>query len=502
LGRISQGKDPDTLAGTHTNVSAAEWEVGFAPHLVIVDEALWRSVPRRARGTLDGEPARGQRDTYLLSGLVHCRNCGKHMTHIGSPVRGQHRFMCSNRRKNLKCDDGRTYDMGWVEAATLKLLAGVLDDTSLYEPYLRHLDREAAEAVARANEERDRLRRELERLEREIVDSCKIKDIKVLKPALLAKVLQPLQEAYDETERALLALASPRATVDVTDRIEELGGLADALRELCTGTSLDLGIRDHAVLAGAVRALVRHVVPRPDPNSHGVEVEVTLAEMSLYDPTARKADGPTRILTGVHVPPAAEEVRRRTGVARAEAVIATGRCTLDDPTWSAIRHIVPEAATLTLDGERQDGRFLVEAMLLALRIRRTYKDLPADYGSRAGLTKALHALVRSGAWDEIVPILRERAPHLIDGVDTTKLDYYKVGLKRCGDRPHGRTRRKIRPAVVTLMRRPEGATLKDIVKATGQCPAAARSLVTRIGRDGVEVTKRRRLDGVLAYIAA
>ncbi|MGU3340695.1 recombinase family protein [Methylobacterium mesophilicum] len=501
LGRTKQATDPDTLAGTHTEVSPEGWEIGFAPHLVIVDEALWNSVPRRVRAPSEDDPARGRPDTFLLSGLVRCRSCKEHMTHVGSSVRGQHRFLCSNRRTKWSCDDGRSYDMGWVEAATLKVLASILDDPSLYEPYLMHLNREAAKSVAQVDVERTRLRHELIRLEREILETCKLDQLKDLKPVFLGKLLKPLQDEHEKVEKALAALASPRAAVDVAGRIRELGGLAEALRELSTGRVLDLETRENAVLAGAIRTLVKRVVPRPDPNSHGVEVEVALAEMAFYDPGTNCADGPFRVVRGIHVPPTSEEQRRLTGITRAEQILAGGNCTLDAPTWSGIRHLIPEEATLTLDGERRDGRFLVEAMLLALRIRRTYADLPDTYGSRTGLRTALHALVRSGAWDKIVPILRGRAPHLLDGVDTTKLDYYKIGLKRWANRPRGRTRPKIRPPVVALMRRSEGATLADIVKATGQRPASVRSLITRIRRDGVNVTSRRRLDGLLAYHA-
>lgn len=54
-----------------------------------------------------------------------------------------------------------------------------------------------------------------------------------------------------------------------------------ALRDLSGEDAIDLRTTEGKDLACAVRALIRRVVPKPDPDSHGAHLEVALAELGF-----------------------------------------------------------------------------------------------------------------------------------------------------------------------------------------------------------------------------
>jgi len=497
-GRYIYTKDSE---GAYSREAAPEdaWVIAYAEHLAIVDDAAWEAArPKRRTAGPDGEP-RSARGQFLLSELVRCPTCERHMVCLGGRPS---RFVCSGHNYNKSCPNTRSWDMGWVETGVLRLLAGVLDDASLYEPYLERLGGEAARAASDAASRRDELVRRRVALQAELVASFDDAYTEGLEKPIILQIRKEKQAKVDAINGKLAEIGSPRVVIDVARRIEELGGLASALRELSGEGAIDLETPEGKELAGAIRALIRHVVPTPDPHSHGVHIELALAELGFYDPGAPADVGPARVVRGAYVPPSREDQSRRRGLEEAERHLASGACSLDRATWAAIRHLVPDEAVGMLDGRRGGAEALVEVMLLALRLRRAATDLPDRYGSPEARRRAIRRFVRSGWWARVATALEAEAPHLLDGIDPRRFDYVaRPGMSARDGSGKKRPRRNM-GIVVAMLSRPRGATLPEISAETGQASRAIRVAISRLRcRRGFRITKSRRPDGLNAWLA-
>ena len=95
-GRTRWAKDPDTKRKRRTLAPEAEWVRVPAPHLRIVDDAVWARVKRRQqeihqasaaiRTALHAHARTGRGPKYLFSGLLACGLCG-HKFVILDPTR-------------------------------------------------------------------------------------------------------------------------------------------------------------------------------------------------------------------------------------------------------------------------------------------------------------------------------------------------------------------------------------------------------------------------------
>lgn len=495
--RYRHVRDPDDLKVKVRAVHEDDWEVGFAGHLQIIDDALWKEVEALACPARKNKGVR--KGPYLLSELVMCPSCKAHMVCTGVPAQGQERrFVCSGHIYNKSCGNQRSWDMRWIEAATLGALADELDDASLYEPYLTSLNAKSVAIAAEVAGRRAELEGRLDRIKAEIKDTLDPEWMRNVDPDIVDERRSELKVKREAVQEALALTGQPRAAIDVAARVAELGDLGAALRELAGGERFDARSREGSLMATAIRAMIRSVVPTPDPASHGVAVELSLAEMAFYDAGAA-GEGPARVVRGVHVPPTKEQQRRRTALERIAPRLAAGLHRIDDATWGTIRHLVPEDACRPLDGERRDGRSLAEAMLLGLRVARPFADLPSEYGTPGSLRRAAGILVRSGGWAKIVALLLQQGSGLVDGVDPDRYDYFRKPAVRAKRLVGGAPSRARRGAIVGLLSRPDGATLAEIQSTTGQGPSAIKSAVSRLPRVGLHVVRIRRPSGVRAW---
>ncbi|WP_331302772.1 recombinase family protein [Methylobacterium oryzae] len=495
-------RDHSTLKYKWTFRPVNEWVVGFAEHLAIVDDELWAASrpPERPPSVEARAPAR--KGGFLLSNLVNCPECGKHMKAMGDGGSGSgNRFICSDYENNKECQNGRSWKMPWIEAATLRVLADTLDDRSLHEPYLRKLAAEAGRAAAEVAARRPELQRTVDRLFQELRDSYDPGNVENLPKAIVLQIRSDLSARYEESSQALSNLASPHAAIDVAARVAELGDLSDSLREISSGEAIDLGTPEGLRLKGAIRGLLRGVVPTPDPNSRGVRVEVTLAEMGFYDASPAAKEGPSRVVSGTHVPPSLAEMRLATARKKAARLLDSGVCTLADETWEAIRPLVPAAAVRALGPGAGDGRRLVEATLLRLRLGRPWAAIPSTYGSPTALEAGIGKLVDSDAWDGILSILGTREPSLLDGLELVRAGHVSKPTGARRRLSTGSLTRAGRGAIVRLVSRPQGATLEEIAAETGQGKQAIRTALTRLRKLGLHANRAWRPDGSGAWHA-
>ncbi|MGU3421822.1 recombinase family protein [Methylobacterium sp. D54C] len=495
--RFRHQRKPDSPTVEVIPVPEDDWEVAYAEHLKIIDGALWDEVQAKAcpshrnKGTRHGP--------FLLSELVRCPSCGNEMVCMGAPGQGQERrFVCSSHIYNKSCENQRSWDMRWIEAGTLGLLADELDDASLYEPYFTTLNAKSKAVAAEVYRRRAELERRLADVKVALKATFDPMHTRNLEAEDVEELRTELSAERGRLREALARTGQPRAAVDVAARVAELCNLGAALRDLAQDVRFDMSSREGEMMAGAIRGMIRRIVPRPDPASHGVAIELHLSKLAFYRAVDAK-DGPARVLTGVHVPLTKEEHRRRTALEKLQPYLADGRHQIDDATWATIRHLVPDDACRPLDGERRDGRSLVEALLLGLRAARPFADLPPVYGTRESLWRAAGILVRSGGWAKILALLGERGSSLVEGTDAHRFDYFQKLAVRRKRLAGGAPSRARRGEIVRLLARPEGATLAEVKAMTGQRPGAIRTAVSRLPRVGLLVTRIERPSGVKAW---
>ncbi|AWN37679.1 hypothetical protein DK427_19720 [Methylobacterium radiodurans] len=497
-GRYRHVRNPETGKYKSYPRPRSEWKVRAVPRLAIIDADTWNRAQQLGRRTRQDAAPRGSSGKFLLSNLARCPRCGAAMVCLGKPKASEERrFACSGHLMNKGCPNNRSWSMGWIEAGVLKLLGEALDRPRLYAPYLRSLQAQSEKRARDIARERAELERRIERHTDELAGTFEEALTEGLTRSTLAELRRKLEVKLQDAKGSLALLKSSRPPVDIEKRVEELGNLGSALRALASAGTIDTGSVAGARLAAAIRSLIKEVIVLPDPQSHGIAITMRIRAWALLDSTGDD-DGSTRTLTGTWVPPSKEEIRLARGCEEVSRHLAGGRCRLDDGAWNAIRHLVPPNACDRLDGERRDRRDLVDAMLLALRLRRPIADLPPDLGTRDRLRMAIRSLVRSGSWGRIVTILAERAPELLDGVDPSRFDY---AIKKAAARHEGGApSRKRLPLLIDLLGRAEGATIAEIQAVTGQTSRTIRSAISRLRlRRCRRIERCARADGGKAY---
>jgi site-specific DNA recombinase len=188
----------------------AQWVTAPVPHLRIVSDALWDKVQRRKEqtkqhylrapdGKLMAKPESGLVAAKVLNGIARCGVCGSSMVHMGSGQKNRYYCLQRNRLGPAGCSNRHGAPMRELDEAVLDELYHTLVDkpevvAELCEARVDRLRREQAGSSQRANAERA-----IEKIEAEIA-------------------------------RLTQALATGRASADVTAAIEERRGRIDAVK--------------------------------------------------------------------------------------------------------------------------------------------------------------------------------------------------------------------------------------------------------------------------------
>ncbi|MFO6447831.1 recombinase family protein [Erythrobacter sp. NE805] len=261
-GRTETVTDPRTRK-RGTRRASGEIATGEAPHLRIIDDALWQMVQDELEARSTGPAHRQRRPRHLLSKLGQCGVCGGSWIitrdsyfGCGSVVDGN---ACSNRRLISKDE----YEQRVLAELRDQMLAPDVVEAYL-EEYREEHTRRAREAV-----------RERAQLERRAADA----DRKV------ANLIAALADGGSEFPEIRTALASAKAeaaaarqqlaSLDALPAIALHPGLAQQYRKAIEQLHEELADEEtRKEAAPRLRKLIARIVVTPSEGKRGVELEV------------------------------------------------------------------------------------------------------------------------------------------------------------------------------------------------------------------------------------
>lgn len=237
---------------------------GAAPHLRIVDDALWQRCQEQMERRAHTPPERQRRPKHVLSGLGQCGLCGESFVKTRTEYWG-----CRGADAGSPCTNRRLIRTSEYEARVLAELKAQMLAPDVIAAYLREYHREHARQTAALTSERARMERrhgeasrKVERLVSAIAEGAgEFRDIRDM-----------LAAARNERDRL-------RRELDSLDALPVLTlhpGLGDQYRRAIEG--LETALQEEATRLEAVprlRALIDRIELRPRPNAtRGLDITV------------------------------------------------------------------------------------------------------------------------------------------------------------------------------------------------------------------------------------
>lgn len=269
--KVRMMKNPDTGLRVSRANPAGERASTNAPHLQIIDEALWDQVQgvKAAKAQLCSHMKRKPR--HLLSGLLRCGVCGSGMSVHDRDEQGRARVRCSTVRESGTCTNRRVILAEKIERTVVDGLRDQLRDPRLIEIYVRNYNDERRRLKAATTRDRNKIANRLGIIEREH-DRLLNGYIKGVVDEKEAEARIPALKQERNALRAELAAA------DQDDVVVALHpGLVDQylseISRLAAMISGDGGSPDQELFEAA-RSLIESVTVFPHGPRKGFEVEV------------------------------------------------------------------------------------------------------------------------------------------------------------------------------------------------------------------------------------
>lgn len=262
--RTTMVRDPDTRKRVPRVNPQEQWQRQAVPHLAIVDQESWDRVRAMKAGKQGWDYRTQRRPKRLLSGLIACGCCGGPMIVIGSEKWG-----CANARRTGTCNNRRTIDNGPLESRVVGGLRRELlhpDRVALavkhYHEERARLDRQAAEAGAKARKQLDAVEKKIANLVGAIAAGGG--DV----PEIVAALQSARAERQQLQEQAGNATAAQVITLHPSFA-EAYRGAVEALTDHLAGDEEDV-----RTARTAIRALIDRVVLTPRENGRGMDIDL------------------------------------------------------------------------------------------------------------------------------------------------------------------------------------------------------------------------------------
>ncbi|HEY3696758.1 recombinase family protein [Phenylobacterium sp.] len=263
--KVRYVKDPDTGRNVTRINPESEWIRKDAPHLRIVDQALWDKVKARQTRTRVESPNLWdrRRPRHLFSHKLRCGGCGGGFAKISSLAYG-----CTTARNkgSALCENTRTIRQDELEHTVLDALQAHLMAPELVKEFCEEYTREVNRLRIEHNAALHGYQRQLEKLDRQEQRIVRAIMDGFASPALKAQ-LDDLVTKREETKRLMGSTVEVPAYVhpSMARRYqEEVCALVRALNDPSTKhEAVDL-----------LRSLVDRIVLAPDPNVRGLLINL------------------------------------------------------------------------------------------------------------------------------------------------------------------------------------------------------------------------------------
>lgn len=261
-GRTETVTDPRTRK-RGTRPGQGEVATGQAPHLRIIDDALWQAVQEQLEARSSTAPERQRRPRHLLSRLGQCGVCGGSWI-----ITRDSYFGCSSVIDGNACTNRRLIRKEEYEQRVLAELKGQMLAPDVVEAYLEEYREEHSRRAREAVKERAKLERRVTEAERKV-----------------ANLVAAIASGGNEFPEIRAALANAKA--EATEARQQLAGL-DAIPTIALHPGLAQQYRQaieqlHEELADEetrkeaaprLRKLIARIVVTPSAGNRGVDLEV------------------------------------------------------------------------------------------------------------------------------------------------------------------------------------------------------------------------------------
>ena len=269
-------RDPVTGQAHSRTKPPSEHVMGAAPHLRIIDDAVWEQVQLRLvresapRDIATDAPRfwEKRRPQHLLSGKLFCGTCDGPFSNADSRA-----YSCNQHRRGL-CTNKARVERPRLEARVLNILASQMRDPELAALFSQEFALEWNRLAAEADREKGRMRRELADVEKRLDHLIEAVASGLRSNSLQAKLAE-LEAEQTRLQQQLLS-APPSA-------VRLMPNLGQAYRDTLARLAETLAGAEGGEALHAARGLIERVVIHPAPlrTPPGITVEGKFAAMLM-----------------------------------------------------------------------------------------------------------------------------------------------------------------------------------------------------------------------------
>ena len=276
--RVRMVKDPTTGRRISRENDPSQYEWADAPHLRIVDDAVYEAAKAR-KGKVGGPRARYEpRSRRMLTGLLKCAACGGALTTTSADRSGP-RVMCSRYRESSDCTNAGRYYVEKIERDVVDRLRLIFADTDYIDAFLKEFEAETKRQAAerrgsRASKEAQladaqaRIARLVDQISRGQIDE---EDVAAIMPKLRAERDRLKADLGKDDEPSNVIFMKPKA-------IERYRFVIENLAEILQDKDKTLPAEVGTMLREVVTGIVVH--PRKPGAEYRYEIRGSLSSIA------------------------------------------------------------------------------------------------------------------------------------------------------------------------------------------------------------------------------
>lgn len=276
--RVRMVKDPSTGKRVSRENDPSEYEYSDAPHLRIVDDAIYEAARARKEAVGGTRAKFAPRSKRMLTGLLKCASCGGALTTTSADRSGP-RVMCSRYRESGSCGNAGRYYVEKIEKDVVDRLREIFSDTAYIDTFLKEYEAEAKRVAAerrsgRAGKEaaladvQQRIARVIDQISRGQIEDD---DVAAIMPGLRKERDALKADLATEEPEANIVFLKPKA-------IERFKYVIERLTEILQNTDGTLPPEAGTMVREIVTAIVVH--PRKPGADYRYEIRGKLSSIA------------------------------------------------------------------------------------------------------------------------------------------------------------------------------------------------------------------------------